>query len=61
VSDGYLAGYLAGQDAERERIIKLLESLIVDSEGYFNVDEAIAELKGISLEEWLAMPKGENK
>jgi hypothetical protein len=25
VSDGYLAGYLAGQDAERERIIKLIE------------------------------------
>jgi hypothetical protein len=25
MSDGYLAGYFAGQDAERERIIKLLQ------------------------------------
>jgi hypothetical protein len=31
---------------ERERIIALLETLIVDSEGYFNIDEAIAAIKG---------------
>ena len=52
MSDGYLAGYLAGQDAERERIIKLLEGI----ETYpldWDYDDQIGCV--------IALIKGENK
>jgi hypothetical protein len=52
MSDGYLSGFMAGQDAERERIIKLLEKLKEPDMKFYkfqtlvNIDRIIAVIKG---------------
>lgn len=48
MSDGYLAGFIAGQEAEKERIIDLLEKL--DDEEWMGINQ-----------NFIALIKGENK
>jgi len=48
MSDGYLAGFIAGQEAEKERIIKLLKDL--DDDEWLGINQNI-----------IALIKGENK